>query len=65
VERAIETISLNMIGKNHTFRFGRWFAFSILLDAAILLFKRAFLPAMCTDMKIYTGTFRGVPFCYG
>jgi hypothetical protein len=59
-------IGLGVIRKDHIFRFGCWFMFSVRLDAAILVLKRAFLPAICTDMKIYllelTGIFPVVPF---
>jgi hypothetical protein len=55
-----------VITKDHIFRFGRWFTFSVRLDAALLALKRSLLPAMCTDMKIYlyelTGIFLVVPF---
>jgi hypothetical protein len=59
-------IGLGVIRKDYTFRFGRWFTFSVRLDDAVLVLKRAFLPAMYTDVKMYlselTGIFPVVPF---
>jgi hypothetical protein len=62
-------IGLSVIGKHHIFRFGRWITFSVRLDDALLVLKWAFLPPVCTDMKIclleLAGMLPVLHFCFG
>jgi hypothetical protein len=53
-------IGLGVIRKDYIFRFGPWFTFSVRLDVAILFLKRAFLPTMCTAMKMYLLELTGI-----